>query len=101
MVYREGDIGWRESGLSPRNGHILAGDSLGNPAHGLLSPYALDPLLAELFLDWMMWQHGGQKVIHEFVVNGGQLHGQSPDIRVDDVVRSKNKAVIQILTVSS
>lgn len=101
VLYKEGKIDWPELELSPSGGHVLAGDSLGNPAHGLLSPSAHNPEVADLFLDWMMWQQGGQKVIHEFVVNGEQLHGQSPNTNTNHSLRSKNRVVDQILTNAS
>lgn len=76
--FKEGAISWQEQPADMKQGYVLTGDALGNPAHALLSPYAQDRNLAELFLKWMLWTRGGQEVIRKFEVNGIPLHGLSP-----------------------
>ena len=76
--FKEGAIDWQESPTDMRQGYVLAGDGLGNPAHALLSPHARDLDLGKLFLSWMVWTKGGQDVIRNFTVNGKPLHGLSP-----------------------
>lgn len=78
VCFKEGAIDWMEGEVSPEAGHILYGDSLGNPAHALLSPHAQHAEVARLFLHWAVWQKGGQHVISNFKLNGMQLHGLSP-----------------------
>lgn len=79
ICYKEGSIQWKETPTDLAAGHILNDDWLGNPAHALLSPHALDMELANQFLDWMVWEEGGQRVIRNFKVAGVNLHGVSPD----------------------
>ncbi|KAK5947143.1 hypothetical protein PMZ80_001290 [Knufia obscura] len=76
--FKEGAISWHEQPTDMKQGHVLNGDALGNPAHALLSPHAQDRELGKLFLKWMLWTRGGQEVIRNFKVNGTPLHGLSP-----------------------
>lgn len=79
--FKEGAIDWAEAPADTRQGHVLAGDALGNPADALLSPYAQDLELSKLFLKWMLWSQGGQEVIGNFKIKGIPLHGLSPDVQ--------------------
>jgi len=79
--FKEGAIDWGEPLADTRQGHVLAGDALGNPADALLSPYAQDLELSRLFLKWMLWSRGGQEVIGNFKIKGRPLHGLSPDVQ--------------------
>lgn len=78
--FKEGGIQWEESPVAASNGHVLKDDCLGNPAHALLSPHAQDSKIANFFLDWMLWEDGGQNVLKTFEVNGDTLHGTSPEM---------------------
>jgi len=81
LCFKEGAIDWQEQATEMKQGHVLKGDALGNPAHALLSPHAQDKQLAVLFLKWMLWSQGGQEIIRNFRVNGVPLHGLSPHIQ--------------------
>jgi len=81
VCFKEGAIDWQEQPTNRKQGHILAGDALGNPADALLSPYAQDPELGKLFLKWMLWSRGGQEVIRNFKIKDIPLHGLSPYVQ--------------------
>lgn len=81
VCFKEGAINWQEQSTNMKQGHVLAGDALGNPADALLSPYAQDPELGKLFLKWMLWSRGGQEVIRNFKIKDIPLHGLSPYVQ--------------------
>lgn len=55
--------------------YALNADSLSNPAHALLGMHAKYKKEGALFMDWLVREDGGRKVISELKWNGVQAYG--------------------------
>ena len=53
-------------------------DPLLNPAHILVGKHATHKGLANAFVDFMIRENGGQKVVKGFAVNGVLLYSDAP-----------------------
>lgn len=49
-----------------------------NPAHALISTNAKNKSLANKFLDWLITDDGGQKIVGEFAPYGEVLYTRAP-----------------------